>query len=93
MFKKLYEIKTDKLLHFIANAIIVWVVANVLMFFINPFISVGIGFAVSVMVALWKEYIYDKKQGHGVFNKEDLKFGILGTIAMTIAMICIIFAI
>ena len=93
MFKKLYEIKTDKLLHFIANAAITWFVTNVFMFFINPFISIGIGFAASVVVALWKEYIYDKKQGHGVFNKEDLKSGIFGTIAMAIAMIFIIIAI
>ena len=93
MFKNLYEIKTDKLLHFIANAAITWFVANVLMFFINPFISIGAGFIASVIVALWKEYIYDKKQGHGVFNKEDLKFGIFGTIAMAIAMVVITIAI
>lgn len=93
MFKWLYEIKTDKLLHFIANAVITWFVANVLMFFINPFISIGVGVVASILVALWKEYIYDKKQGHGVFNKEDLKFGVFGTIAMALVIALIVIAI
>ena len=71
MFEKLYNIKVDKLLHFNANAGITFVVSNILMFFINAFLSIGIGTLVSIIIAFLKEYVYDKKMGHGVFNKED----------------------
>lgn len=90
---KLREIKQDKLLHFIGNAGISVLAASALSFFLNPFISIGVGMVLSFLVAWFKEYIYDKKMGKGVFNLEDLKFGTYGAVTGSIGLLLFYLAI
>ena len=87
------KIEQDKLLHFIANCAIDAVVTILCAIFLNPFIAMGIGFVVSMIVAWGKEYFYDKKMGHGVYNKKDILYGLYGSICETISILLLIIVI
>ena len=85
--EKLRSIGQDKLLHFIGNAAISFFVFFVFVLFLNPYISVGIGFALSSLIAWLKEYIWDYKMGKGVYNKKDMMFGIVGAFSESLAIL------
>lgn len=87
---KLRQIGQDKLLHFIANAIIAWIISVILMIFMNPYISILIGFLVSSLIAFAKEYIWDFKMGKGVYNVKDFLYGISGAFLESLSLIIMI---
>lgn len=89
IIRKLRQIGQDKLLHFIANAIIAWIISVLLMIFMNPYISILIGFLVSSLIAFAKEYIWDFKIGKGVYNIKDMIFGVIGSFLESLSLIII----
>lgn len=89
IIRKLRQIGQDKLLHFIANAIIAWIISVLLMIFMNPYISILIGFLVSSLIAFAKEYIWDFKMGKGVYNIKDMIFGVIGSFLESLSLIII----
>jgi ABC-type transporter Mla maintaining outer membrane lipid asymmetry permease subunit MlaE len=88
--EKLREIGQDKLLHFISNAIIAWAISFILMFFINPYISILCGFVFSSFIAWAKEYIWDLKMNKGVYNNKDILFGIIGAFLESLSLLLMI---
>lgn len=89
-FKKLGEIKQDKLLHYIFGAEIMAIISILFMLFLNPYISILVGFLFSDIVSFLKEYIWDKKMGHGVFSKEDLYYGIAGSLSESLIFLLVV---
>lgn len=90
LFEKIRQIEQDKLLHFIANAIIVWIISFILIFFINPYVSILCGFLISALIAWAKEYIWDFKMGKGVYNIKDILYGIIGAFLESLSLTLII---
>ena len=87
ILQKLGSIEKDKLLHFIFGAGIMAEFAIIFMLFLNPYISVLIGFLLSNVVSVLKEYIWDDKLGHGVFSKKDMCYGFCGSLAESIFLL------
>ena len=52
-------------------------------------LGLGIGFVVTLIPILWKEYWYDKKQGKGTFDKRDINAGYLGIAVAAIILIVV----
>lgn len=86
----LSQIQQDKLLHFIANAMITWVFFIVLFLFFNPIISLISAFFISLIIAALKEYIWDFKMKKGVANFKDFLFGLFGSLFESISILIIL---
>jgi len=85
LIKKLYEIKVDKILHFICGLIIYEIMFAILIHFITPILSLIIAFIASTAIGAAKEWIYDKK--YGVPNINDFYATEIGIIIGTIIML------
>ena len=57
--------------------------------FRNVVLGLVIGFVVTLIPILWKEYWYDKKQGKGTFDKRDINAGYLGIAVAAIILIVV----
>ena len=88
MIKWLYNIKTDKLLHFIASLGVMQVSYGILHYFLLDKWSLLIALGIAILVGVFKE-LYDKKKG-GIFNKEDIIADTIGTLIGFILTIIII---
>lgn len=88
MIKWLYNIKTDKLLHFIASLGVMQVFYSILHYFLLAKWSLLIALGIAILIGVFKE-LYDKKKG-GTFNKKDIIADIIGALIGFILTIIII---
>lgn len=71
----------DKSKHYLAGVVITnWAGSSAYYFGAKPFKACLIGFGAGCLAGLGKEYIYDKQMGIGVFDKEDLRVTIWGSL-------------
>lgn len=77
----------DKILHDYAGELIAGFSTILLVLFtINPFLSIGVGFVIAVIVGYLKEWLYDKKMGKGTYDMDDFKAVIIGALRMSIIL-------
>lgn len=88
MIKWLYNIKTDKLLHFIASLGVMQVSYGILHFFLLAKWSLLIALGIAILIGVFKE-LYDKKKG-GIFNGKDFVADIWGALFGFILTVMII---
>ena len=88
MIKWLYNIKTDKLLHFIASLGAMQVSYGILHFFLLAKYSILIALGITILIGVFKE-LYDKKKG-GIFSEKDFVADIWGALFGFILTIIII---
>lgn len=77
--KWLYDIKADKLLHFIAGLLIAQIASLLFGLFAGCYLRVVLGWLAAVVITLGKE-IWDKETGKGVCSLEDFAAGLLGAL-------------
>lgn len=87
----LRKIQQDKLLHFIANAIITFFIFVIFSFFTSSIISLASAFVISLLVATAKELVWDKALKKGVCNFKDFIWGFFGTLFESISIIILLF--
>lgn len=85
IFKKILDflssIKQDKLLHFIVGLILFELFYGLMFSLIgvNTWVSRGLSFALVVLVGIWKDFYYDRKNG-GTVDIKDVTATELGAI-------------
>jgi hypothetical protein len=77
----LSKIKQDKLLHFIVGLILFEVFYGLMvsLFAISTWVSRGLSFTLIVLIGMWKDFYYDKKNG-GTVDIKDVTATELGAI-------------
>jgi hypothetical protein len=80
VFSSNYQVEIDKIYHFAAGAVIAGVTTSLCYRITKKNnLSMGIGFVAGCAANFAKEYIWDKKLGHGIFNKNDIISGCAGS--------------
>jgi hypothetical protein len=79
LISKIREIKSDKLLHFIAGMVIFMVLFRVFAIFMPMQCSYLISYFISILASYAKEAIYDRRMKKGVYNIKDFYAGVFGT--------------
>lgn len=77
----LSKIKQDKLLHFIVGLILFEVFYGLMvsLFAISTWVSRGLSFTLIILVGMWKDFYYDRKNG-GTVDIKDVTATELGAI-------------
>lgn len=71
----------DKGKHYLAGVVVSnWAGSSAYYFGAKPLKACLIGFTAGALAGLGKDYIYDKQMGRGVFDKEDIKMTVWGSL-------------
>lgn len=91
LISKIREIKSDKLLHFIAGIVIFMVLFRAFLIFLPMRCAFVLAYPLSILASYLKELIYDRKMGKGVYNIKDFYAGLIGsTVALCLDLLLLL---
>ena len=91
LLKKLREVQSDKLLHFIAGMAIFMLLFRIFAIFMPMRCSYIISYFISILASYAKESIYDRRMKKGVYNLKDFYAGVFGsTVALCLDLMLLL---